>query len=852
MENQENQEKEEKEEKKRVIEERKEERSREICLLNEGIDDFSSVGSLEGVLVLNLHSNRLSSLKGLISSSSSSSSFQSCSLLELNLSSNLFHGVPDLSNLSLLTNLKILDLSGNSIKSLENIPYLFSMENFSIAFNQLETLNGLDCFPSLQRLDVRGNQLSSVVGFSVIENLIDLKEIELSSVVGRNKNPICEFVGEIVKIFDFHDGVKIDKKNKLEWMNILNPPLPLPPLPLLSSSSETPKVDALLEKYRQNRFSNLNNNNNNNNNVNHNNVNDNNFNNNNNPWNHTIGVKSTLSNLRRGDIIKKQMNNNHNKTNNEQLKNEENITKFLLNKDSETLDGETLTNSSSMISVGENEENQNNNNTNNNNNPNLSHKNILQLSISLLKVLYRVESQKQIQHYFYEWKEKTLLMNVCSLKMDLLQENDLLRSTIQLSSQKSDEQKSKLKELTQENEKLKMKNLKIESEYHGKIIQQENICNSQKKEYLKLKELYKEFEIKKEEERELSETRLRNEMKELRLKFEMEKNELNLQIELKNCEINEQKYKNEELREENRQISLKHLDESKDLNENTSNRINSYEKLLEMKEKERKLVESRLGEIINEEKMKYDMLERILNELKNERNELKSELNLSENEKKKKNKKVDELERENESLRGEIRNIIEKNKGNENKISELRNILLKLKNRCEELMLIKNQNEVKLEERENELNLMKREIESNKMLNENRELKIELYKLSESYKEVLNEKTNKEKDNYLTIQTQQHQLSSLNITIQTLKDKNKTESLRSNETIYNLENEIKELQMKNEEMEGNMNIELKEIKLNYKNKLREFEESSQREIDKYVKEINHLKQELKQRENDIE
>ena len=76
--------------------------------------------------------------------------------------------------------------------------------------------------------------------------------------------------------------------------------------------------------------------------------------------------------------------------------------------------------------------------------------------------------------------------------------------------------------------------------------------------------------------------------------------------------------------------------------------------------------------------------------------------------------------------------------------------------------------------------------------------------------------------------------------------------MKSSEIISDLENEIQDLQMRNEDLETKLNIQVKENRLNYKSKLKEVEENSEKEINKYVNEVNNLKEKLKQRENDME
>ena len=155
--------------------------TKECFLINAGILNFTDIEKNDSLLIdvdvtiLNLHCNKLSSLKGL-------PTFEL--LTEINLSSNEFRDV-NVSELVHLPNLRSLDMSGNYINKLDNLPYLPSLETFSVAFNNISSLNGLDGFPVLQTLDIRGNSLATVDAFSSIQVLSYLRNIQLCSPDGH-------------------------------------------------------------------------------------------------------------------------------------------------------------------------------------------------------------------------------------------------------------------------------------------------------------------------------------------------------------------------------------------------------------------------------------------------------------------------------------------------------------------------------------------------------------------------------------------------------------------------------------------------------------------------------------------
>ena len=174
-----------------------------------GISSFDSLNSdaLQGDQ-LNLHGNLFTSLRGLPE--------LKC-LTELNLSSNLFETMA-LKELLFLPNLKVLDLSGNRIKTLEETPFLPVLKILRISFNLVTHLTGILNLVNLEILDCRGNQLKSVSDCLDIQALGSLQEITMASSDGRHANPICNNPNDVVALFDtaMYFGT-INGKDRLMW-----------------------------------------------------------------------------------------------------------------------------------------------------------------------------------------------------------------------------------------------------------------------------------------------------------------------------------------------------------------------------------------------------------------------------------------------------------------------------------------------------------------------------------------------------------------------------------------------------------------------------------------------------------
>ncbi|KAL4105938.1 hypothetical protein PRIC1_003993 [Phytophthora ramorum] len=134
---------------------------------------------------LNLHGNSLQSMDGLEAFTG---------LVELCLSSNCMDEVA-FHALQPLVQLRVLDLSANSISSTLGFPQLPRLEELSMAHNCLRTLEGLTRpikFPKLRYMDLRGNEIAEFNDLLALQRLKRLSHIRLQAANGDQANPLCD------------------------------------------------------------------------------------------------------------------------------------------------------------------------------------------------------------------------------------------------------------------------------------------------------------------------------------------------------------------------------------------------------------------------------------------------------------------------------------------------------------------------------------------------------------------------------------------------------------------------------------------------------------------------------------
>ncbi|KAG6609212.1 Protein phosphatase 1, regulatory subunit [Phytophthora cinnamomi] len=152
----------------------------------EFIDDLAADDERDELVEqLNLHGNSIQSMDGLESFAG---------LVELCLSSNYIEEVA-FHALQPLVQLRVLDLSANSISSTLGFPQLPRLEELSMAHNCLRGLEGLTRpvkFPKLRYMDLRGNEIAEFDDLGALQRFKRLSHIRLQAANGDQANPICD------------------------------------------------------------------------------------------------------------------------------------------------------------------------------------------------------------------------------------------------------------------------------------------------------------------------------------------------------------------------------------------------------------------------------------------------------------------------------------------------------------------------------------------------------------------------------------------------------------------------------------------------------------------------------------
>ena len=160
-----------------------------LSLIDEGLTALPELGAAAASLTaLNVHSNALTSLAGLISLPR---------LTELDLSSNALDSLAaSESGVALrdLGALVSLDLACNRIADAAPLADLCALVSLNLSFNRLRTLDGLaagGAAHTLRTLDVRGNRIATARGVRCVARLKALTTLCLQSRDGSCSNPIC-------------------------------------------------------------------------------------------------------------------------------------------------------------------------------------------------------------------------------------------------------------------------------------------------------------------------------------------------------------------------------------------------------------------------------------------------------------------------------------------------------------------------------------------------------------------------------------------------------------------------------------------------------------------------------------
>ena len=102
-----------------------------------------------------------------------------------------------------MTELEVLILDKNMIRSMSSLPILPKLTKLSIAENKLETIGtSLDNLTHLTKLNLHGNKLKSLSDLS-LQNLENLQEISLSN---NNLETIPKFMSKVLQTIDLGEN----------------------------------------------------------------------------------------------------------------------------------------------------------------------------------------------------------------------------------------------------------------------------------------------------------------------------------------------------------------------------------------------------------------------------------------------------------------------------------------------------------------------------------------------------------------------------------------------------------------------------------------------------------------------
>ncbi|MFW9970997.1 MAG: leucine-rich repeat domain-containing protein [Candidatus Odinarchaeota archaeon] len=127
--------------------------------------------------------------------------------------------ITDIIELKNLTNLKILNLSGNNIKKLSGLTNFKDLETLILTDNQLDEISGLERLINLRILGLERNKISKITG---LENLVNLERLNL------NQNHISDTEGlsslkNLKQLYlDSNQIKKLSNLNSLQNLEVLH------------------------------------------------------------------------------------------------------------------------------------------------------------------------------------------------------------------------------------------------------------------------------------------------------------------------------------------------------------------------------------------------------------------------------------------------------------------------------------------------------------------------------------------------------------------------------------------------------------------------------------------------------
>jgi len=234
--------------------------SDELCLIDAGVKDLSTLPIREHLRILNLHANRIQRIQNI-----SRARF----LVHLDLSSNRIQAIE---NLWWLVRLRTLNLSCNCIQQVSGLSGLHSLVSLDLSYNCLQKLDGFSEVhgPQYQLRCVRlhGNQIASAA--EVTDSLAgcqSLQSLTVSNGSSAGGNPMCRDADYGAKIFTHLpqlvqlDGNDAHGQPTGSDSNLADVPGLEPYDEFLSSVGNspqlvmtTPKIDAALNAYRRGKI----------------------------------------------------------------------------------------------------------------------------------------------------------------------------------------------------------------------------------------------------------------------------------------------------------------------------------------------------------------------------------------------------------------------------------------------------------------------------------------------------------------------------------------------------------------------------------------------------------------------
>lgn len=108
-----------------------------------------------------------------------------------------------------LSNLKILSLGRNNIRSMQGLGGVPNLEELWISYNEIEKLNGIECLQKLQVLYMSNNKISDINELETLKMLSELNDIVFKGNKFYEDREPQEIRNEILRILPIKGG-KLD------------------------------------------------------------------------------------------------------------------------------------------------------------------------------------------------------------------------------------------------------------------------------------------------------------------------------------------------------------------------------------------------------------------------------------------------------------------------------------------------------------------------------------------------------------------------------------------------------------------------------------------------------------------